>query len=544
MQPKTKRNQILLFGNVVNREFKCYIYRCDTDLADGKYWMILDVNMDNVEFIRAVNPQPEITGNQLLITTTINEYGQMVADPDGDYKVKTNEQAGKYYATLTVESIQPEIYPIENNPPEIDKTQKVIEGNIWVDKYSGEIKFDPKKNREDQRHHAIDAITIACTEQGFLQRLSTYNAQRKEKQRGKLDSTENFPEPWPGFDQSVKKAASNILVSYRKNNKALVKNNKGFSVKGQLHDATYYGRKDYCKEKEVTSRVSISKLKFKRTKGQAIYIDDIVDAGVKDAIYKQISILLPSEEKREILREIISRSSRVQSFRKNNQQEQEEKAIEKLKETINTDVEEILKNTPFYLDNEGKRATRRGVYDGTVQRSPVPIKKVKVKKAIGNAQVLKEIKYYSSKKNSIVSGFQYINPGNNHHILIYEKNDGKTEQEPVPFRDVVERKKQGQDVYQLPCDGRKIIEILEINDMFLLGLSDDEFESNKNNYAFLSRYLYRVQKLSSMYYTFRYHLASTVTNKEEEIYFQSLGAYLKANPIKVEIDQLGNMRRV
>ena len=544
VQPKTKRNQILLFGNVVNREFKCYIYRCDTDLADGKYWIILDVNLDNVEFIRAVNPQPEITDNQLLITTTINEYGQMVADPDGDYKINTNEQAGKYYATLTVESIQPEIFPIENDPPQIDKTQKIIEGNIWVDKYSGEIKFDPKKNREDQRHHAIDAITIACTEQGFLQRLSTYNAQRKEKQRGKLDSTENFPEPWLGFDQSVKKAANNILVSYHKDNKALVKNKKGFSVKGQLHDETYYGKKDYCKEKEVTSRVPISKLKFKRTKGQAIYVDDIVDNGIKDAIYRQISILLSTEEKKEILKEIVYRSSTVQSLSKKIEQEKEEKAIEKLKEKINADVEDILKDTQFYLENEGKRAVRKGVYDASTKRSPVPIKKVKVKKAIGNARVLKEIKYYSPKKEDVVSGFQYINPGNNHHVLIYEKNDRKVEQDPVPFRDVIERKKQGQELYQLPYDGKKIIEILEINDMFLLGLSDDEFEANKNNYAFLSRYLYRVQKLSSMYYTFRYHLASTVTNKEEEIYFQSLGAYLKANPIKIEIDQLGNIKRL
>ncbi len=36
--------------------------------------------------------------------------------------------------------------------PVLEKGQQLVEGNIWVDKYTGEIKFDPKKNRDDHRH--------------------------------------------------------------------------------------------------------------------------------------------------------------------------------------------------------------------------------------------------------------------------------------------------------------------------------------------------------------------------------------------------------
>ena len=79
---------------------------------------------------------------------------------------------------------------------------------------------------------------------------------------------------------------------------------------------------------------------------------------------------------------------------------------------------------------------------------------------------------------------------------------------------------------------------------FILGLSNDEFESNINNRAFLSRYLYRVQNISDMYYNFRFHLASTLDKKEEWIYIQSLSAWEKLNPIKVKIDILGNIKKV
>ena len=92
-------------------------------------------------------------------------------------------------------------------------------------------------------------------------------------------------------------------------------------------------------------------------------------------------------------------------------------------------------------------------------------------------------------------------------------------------------------------DGKRIVASLEINDMFLLGL-DDQLDINKANAQLLTKHLYRVQKVSSSYYTFRHHLASTLNNKEEEIYIQSFSAWQKYNPIKVTIDSLGHIERI
>ena len=165
----------------------------------------------------------------------------------------------------------------------------------------------------------------------------------------------------------------------------------------------------------------------------------------------------------------------------------------------------------FFLENVGKRSKRQGKYQESDRRDPVPIKKVKVKKVLNNALQLKQLTSYSPRKQEIVETSQYINPGNNHHILIYEDFDGNMKEQVVSFIEVVERQRQNNPIYMLPEDGKRMITTLEINDMFLLGV-DEDLELRNSNAALLSKHLYRVQKVSGSYYTFRHHLASTLNN--------------------------------
>ena len=80
--------------------------------------------------------------------------------------------------------------------------------------------------------------------------------------------------------------------------------------------------------------------------------------------------------------------------------------------------------------------------------------------------------------------------------------------------------------------------------MFLLGLETEQNKDIKKlDYQILSKHLYRVQKLSSMYYTFRHHLASTVTNSDEEFSIRSFGTWEKVNPIRVKVNQIGEVIR-
>lgn len=89
---------------------------------------------------------------------------------------------------------------------------------------------DDGKNRDDHRHHAIDAVVVACADQAAITRLSDA-AQRMEsvhKERA-FDSVEH---PWGEFVESVAAAIEPIVVSSRVSKK----------VRGGLHKDTIYSK--------------------------------------------------------------------------------------------------------------------------------------------------------------------------------------------------------------------------------------------------------------------------------------------------------------
>jgi CRISPR-associated endonuclease Csn1 len=78
--------------------------------------------------------------------------------------------------------------------------------------------------------------------------------------------------------------------------------------------------------------------------------------------------------------------------------------------------------------------------------------------------------------------------------------------------------------------------------MFLLGISNNDTSGYLKNYEKLSKYLYRVQKISNGDYSFRRHIASTLVKQEEEWRIASMKAWKDANPIKLDIDLLGSVK--
>lgn len=69
------------------------------------------------------------------------------------------------------------------------------------------------KNRNDHRHHAVDACVIAVTDQGMLQRFAIASARAREKQLNRL--VEDMPLPWPTYREHVTRAIHNIWVSHK-----------------------------------------------------------------------------------------------------------------------------------------------------------------------------------------------------------------------------------------------------------------------------------------------------------------------------------------
>ncbi len=86
-----------------------------------------------------------------------------------------------------------------------------------------------EKNREDHRHHAVDACVVAVTDQGLLQRFSKASASAREQQLNRLVSV--MPLPWPSYRESVQRAIQAIKVSHRPDH----------NYQGAMHNDTAYG---------------------------------------------------------------------------------------------------------------------------------------------------------------------------------------------------------------------------------------------------------------------------------------------------------------
>lgn len=70
-----------------------------------------------------------------------------------------------------------------------------------------------RKNRNDHRHHAVDACVIGVTDQGLLQRFAQANANARA---GGLDRlVDDMPMPWPTYREHVERAVNNIWVSHK-----------------------------------------------------------------------------------------------------------------------------------------------------------------------------------------------------------------------------------------------------------------------------------------------------------------------------------------
>ncbi len=86
-----------------------------------------------------------------------------------------------------------------------------------------------EKNRNDHRHHAVDACVIGVTDQGLLQRFAKASADAREKQLNRL--VETMPDPWPSYRVHVQRAVSHIWVSHKPDH----------GHEGAMHNDTAYG---------------------------------------------------------------------------------------------------------------------------------------------------------------------------------------------------------------------------------------------------------------------------------------------------------------
>ncbi|NEM99275.1 type II CRISPR RNA-guided endonuclease Cas9 [Pontibacter burrus] len=345
-----------------------------------------------------------------------------------------------------------------------------------------------KKTRDDHRHHAVDALVVALTTPGILRELSNWNKLDRSPQM------HNFEMPWDTFYRDARTAIENILVSQKKNGKTVtswnrkVKDKDGktttqrqVAARGQLHKETVYGKRQDLQGKEFY------------------------------AVRKSLETLTPAMIGKivdPVVREIVK--DRLRAFGV----DPDSKKFE---------IPKTAFNEPLYMPNIKGKSGRQN-----------QIKKVRIREnSSGMVKLKQDIN-------------QWVEPGSNHHVAIYQDEQGKLHERVVTFYEAVERKKQGIPVVQpTTVEGYTLAQTLQINDMFLLGLTEEDINwHGPNLHRLLNPYLYRVQKLSSGDYSFRLHIASTIEHSAEEIRIRSMKAWEQQNPIKVQITPTGQLKKL
>lgn len=123
------------------------------------------------------------------------------------------------------------------------------------------------KTRDDHRHHAVDAVAVACVSQGMVAKLA--RSAEACAQRGGRRLIDPIEPPWDSFLDDIRTGIFRIVVSFR----------QGRRVGGSLHADTNYSpelpREGGGKGHRV--RKPLEKL-------TASMVDQIVDAAVRKAV--------------------------------------------------------------------------------------------------------------------------------------------------------------------------------------------------------------------------------------------------------------------
>lgn len=360
------------------------------------------------------------------------------------------------------------------------------------------LNTENSKSRDDHRHHAVDALVLACTNRSHLQELAAWNSY------GRTHEMKDFKAPWENFRKDAEQSVHAILVSHRKHNPVLteriirtemngeVRRNLSIAARGQLHMETVYGKRRSPDQLEDSYHVR------KPIEGLSTYkqVEKVVDPVIRKLIHDRVEAIGGYDAKGNIPKGAF----------------------------FAADENGLLQPMIFLPNKNGES---------------VPVRKVRMRENLGNAEPLKE------------DVNKYVNPRNNHHVLIYEDEKGNLREDVVTLWTVVERKRQKQPIFQLPEDGVKIITTLQTNDQFFLGLERDQLDNvDSLPRSVLLNHLYRVQKFTSGDYYFRKHVESTLEGSLGEAfqYIKGFGegktGWKTFNPIKVRITPTGKIERL
>lgn len=471
-------------------------------------------------------------------------------------------------------------------------------------------KIDDWTKRNDQRHHAMDALTIAFTKRAYVQYLNNLNARTPDKDEAgrhfdlrTLDINDlpqeercaavNYiarnelrkdghgklrfipPMPLDEFRAEAKRQLEQILVSYKAKNKVVTRNVNRTKCKagektrvqltprGQLHNETVYGRRIQYVEKleKVGSSFGLQKIaavadqryRTALTSRLEQYGGDPKKAFTgKNALDKN-PIWLDEMHATAVPVKVKTRNpEEIYTIRK---KVGPDLVVDKV---IDDHIRELLQARLAEYGGDPKKAFA-DVDSNPIwvnEAAGIAVKSVTIK-GVNNAVALhskkdKDGKVFKDADGHVMAA-DYVSTSNNHHIAIYRDQDGNLQENVISFFEAVARKNNGVEVIDRNYrkdEGWEFLFTMKQNEYFVFPNPETGFEPSEinlldpDNYAEVSKNLYRVQKITKGDYYFRHHLETNVM--EEKVLrnttwkrIQSTN-YLKGI-VKVRINNIGKI---
>ncbi len=391
------------------------------------------------------------------------------------------------------------------------------------------------KKRIDHRHHAMDALVIACATKDHVNLLNNQSAKSDTKRydlkkklmnfekvayndaktgdRIEREVPKQFIKPWKNFTVEAKNNLEKIIVSFKQNlrviNKAtnyyekyiekdgvkakerVEQTGTNWAIRKPMHKETVSGKIELPWVKVPKGKILTATRKSLDTFFDLKTINSITDTGIQKILKKYLEF-----------------------------KESPELAFSP------EGIEDLNKNIEKY--NDGKPHQ--------------PIHKVRVFELGSKFQVGQT----GNKKNKYVEAAK----GTNLFFAVYEDKKGKRSYETIPLNEVVERQKQGLSVVELKSEKDFY---LCPNDLVYIP-SDDELDNTsgidyKNMSKEKRKHIYKVVSFSgSQIFFVRQDVAVSIVNKAEFSTLNKMeramdGNMIKENCIKLKIDRLGNISK-
>lgn len=444
--------------------------------------------------------------------------------------------------------------------------------------------------RNDHRHHAMDAITVAFTHPAMVQYLNNLNAASRkdgiiygiEKKYLFRDRSgrKRFKKPFRDIRESAKQHLESILISFKAKNKVTTINTNRIKVKGghktqitytprgQLHKETVYGQ----------TKTYVTKLERVGGKFDKEMIATVADQSYRNALMKRLE-----ENDYKPKKAFTGKNSLTKEpiYIENGQEEVPVKV-----KTVNLENQYTIRKDVSY-DNfknqkhlnkvvdvgvRNKLIERVGEFDGDykaafsdLDENPIWLNKkdgISIKRVtitgVSNAESIHPKKDHHGELILDDSGqpipVDHVSTGNNHHVAIYRDKNGDLQEEVVSFFEAVIRKNNGLPVVERNHkEGWEFLFSMKQNEMFVFPDEETGFDPaeidllDPENRSVISPYMYRVQKFTNKDYWFRHHLETILDNRKEldDITFKRIQTPTHlVGLIKVRTNHLGQIVHV